>query len=404
MSKPCIAIDVSKESSHYLGYYDCNKKVTSKPKTFDHNKVGFKKIYDLYVKLKEETKIEPVIVLEYTRIYHLPLISFFDSNKLNYHLVSPLMSARHRLSTVSNVKTDKRDCLNLADMFFENKLSVFYKRNEFYQKLKDLNSEYSTNHIHLQKLEVTLNEKLDVIYPFFHTISSDFLSNNTLKFLKKFPHPTLLLANKMDDVISWYSKNCHHSIEYSTSYIQKVFDYAKSIVSGCSPTSNIVLSLTNTIKQLILLISIQNNVEQNMINLVKSDSNFDIIKSIPGIGDNLASRIIAEIGEISRFSKPEQINKYAGINPIIDQSGKRDGKHLCISKMGNKQLRSLLFLAVRSIIKKASSESDIKTFYYKKKAQPRIEPKVALIAAVNKLIRLIFSLCKNGKMYNPSQH
>ena len=138
--KPCIAIDVSKESSHFLGYYNFNSKVTSKPKTFDHNLVGFHKVYDLYQLLLQKTKIEPLIVLEYTGIYHLPLITFFESKNLKYHLVSPLLSARHRLSNVSNVKNDKRDCFNLAEMFFENKLGIFYKRNDFYQELKDLDS------------------------------------------------------------------------------------------------------------------------------------------------------------------------------------------------------------------------------------------------------------------------
>ena len=401
--KPCIAIDVSKESSHFLGYYNFNSKVTSKPKTFDHNLVGFHKVYDLYQLLLQKTKIEPLIVLEYTGIYHLPLITFFESKNLKYHLVSPLLSARHRLSNVSNVKNDKRDCFNLAEMFFENKLGIFYKRNDFYQELKDLDSEYSTNKIHLQKLEVTLNEKLAIIYPCFHSVISEFLAENTLKFLEQYPHPTILLESPMNDVITWYCENCHHSLKYSTKFINKIFNYAKSIVSGCKSNSNVVSSLLNTIKQLKVFLAIQNEVECKLISLAKKDSNFYIFTSIPGVGNNLAARLIAELGDISRFSKPEKINKYAGINPIINQSGKKDGNHLSISKMRNKQLRTILFNIVRSMIKKKSKPSALKAYYYNKKAQPRVLPKVALIATVNKLIRLIFSLCKNGQCFDPTQ-
>ena len=401
--KPCITIDVSKESSHYLGFYSLNSKVTSKPKTFDHKLVGFQKVYDLYQLLFQKTETEPLIILEYTGIYHLPLIKFFDSNNLKYHLVSPLLSARHRLSKVSNVKNDKRDCLNLAEMFFENKLGTFYKRNDFYQELKVLDSEYSTNKIHLQKLEVTLNEKLAIIYPCFHSVISDFLAENTLKFLEQYPHPTILLESPMNEVITWYCENCNHSLKYSTKFINKMFNYSKSIVSGCKSNSSLISSLLNTIKQLKLFLEIQNEVENKLISLAKKDSNFYILISIPGIGNNLAARLIAELGDITRFSKPEQINKYAGINPIINQSGKKDGTHLSISKMGNKQLRTILFNIVRAMIKKNSKPSALKAYYYKKKAQPRVLPKVALIATVNKLIRLIFSLCKNGQCFDPTQ-
>ena len=47
-----------------------------------------------------------------------------------------------------------------------------------------------------------------------------------------------------------------------------------------------------------------------MISLAKKDSNFYIFTSIPSVGNNLAARLIAELGDISRFSKPEQINAF----------------------------------------------------------------------------------------------
>ncbi len=400
--KPCIAIDVSKESSHYLGYYNSNSKVSSKPKIIDHNLVGFQKIYVLYNLLLQKTNLEPLIILEFTGIYHLSLVSFFESHNMKYHLVSPLLSARQRWSNVSNVKNDKRDCLTLAEMFYEDKLGIFYKRSQFYQDLKDLDSEYSTNRHHLQKLEVTLNEKLAIIYPCIKSVFSNLLADNALTFIENYPHPSILLNSSIDKVIIWFSKNCKHSLKYSTNFINKVFNYARLIVPGCSANSNIVSALLNTVKQLKLFISIQNEVESKLINFAKQDVNFYLLKSIHGIGDNLASRLIAELGDISRFSKPEKIIKYAGINPIINQSGIKDGNHLSISKMGNKKLRVILFNAVRSIIKRNSKNSTLKIYYYKKKAQPRVLPKVALVATVNKLIRLIFSLCKNGQAFDSS--
>ena len=160
--------------------------------------------------------------------------------------------------------------------------------------------------------------------------------------------------------------------------------------------------LLDTIKQLKLLLEIQNNIISKLIELAKQTPYFTIIRSIPGIGDLICARLIAEIGDISRFKKPEQINAFIGVDPIIDQSGIKDGKHLHISKKGNKIARSIFFLIVRSMVRKKVKDNQIKQYYSKKKAQPNIVPKVALFACVNKFIRMIHSLCKNGLIYEYS--
>ena len=93
---------------------------------------------------------------------------------------------------------------------------------------------------------------------------------------------------------------------------------------------------------------------------------FEYIRSIPGIGDNLTSRILAEFGSINKFNNANQIVAYADIDSQIYQSGKVSGNYLKISKKGNKNLRCLLFLAVTCMIKQ-SIKSNIVDFYKKKK-------------------------------------
>lgn len=125
--------------------------------------------------------------------------------------------------------------------------------------------------------------------------------------------------------------------------------------------------------------------------------NYDSIASIPGIGENLAARILAEIGDISRFNNASQLVAFSGVDPQIYQSGQVSGLHLRISKKGNKKLRCLSYLAVTCMIK-TSRDTSIVDFYKKKKADG-LAPKSALVASMNKLIRIIYSLCKNGCLF-----
>ena len=403
MSKPCICIDVSKNTSHVQGFINSIKTPVSKPFKIDHTLTEFNKIKDLYNKLVDLTNLKPLVIFEYTGVYHKCLIQFLELEKYDYHAVSPLKSAKHRNSEIRNAKTDKRDCKNLADMFYSDKLGTFYKHNSLYTNLKELNRAYHTNKIHLQKLEVTLNELIDTIFPCFDNLFSDLLSKSALDFLEIFYHPDLINNSSLEDITKFFmNSSIKHTESYSKSKATKLKAYASNIISGCSINSYTTLFLLNTIKQLKQLLDIQNNILTELIKLAKQTSNFDIIRSIPGIGDISCARLIAEIGDISRFKKPEQINAFIGVDPIINQSGIKDGKHLCISKKGNKIARSIIFLIVRSMVRKKVKDNPIKLYYYKKKAQPNIVPKVALFACVNKLIRMIHSLCKSGLIYEYS--
>lgn len=403
MLNPCIAVDISMESSHMLGFYDFNKKVTAKPQVIPHTLSGFNVLLNLFNKIKKETNIEPIIVFEYTGVYHKTLQLFLDDNNIQYHMIHPTKSSKHRQNKDNPIKTDSLDCINLAEMYYENNMGIFYKRSELYQNLKELDTYYQSNKEILQELEVTLCEKLAVIYPLYKTICSDILSENSLKFLFKFPHPKYFTNYNKDQFIEWYMNNCNHSYNYSLSQYNKILDYTNSIYSGCKENSIIVQSMIDTIFLIVNLLDIQQSVKEKLIALASNDKNFEIICSIPNIGKLTAARLIAEYGEISRFSTPKKMNKYAGINPCISQSGKLDGKHISISKKGNSILREVLFLAVRSMIKKDSKAFSIRNFYLKKKAQPRIHPKVALVATMNKFNRTLYSLCKKGTLYDPSQ-
>ena len=136
---------------------------------------------------------------------------------------------------------------------------------------------------------------------------------------------------------------------------------------------------------------------EEIVDMAKELPDFEYIRSIPEIGDNLASRILAELGDINKFNNANQIVAYAGIDPQIYQSGQVLGNHLKISKKGNKNLRCLLFLAVTCMIKQSISSSIVD--FYKKKKASGMKPKAAIVAAMNKTLRIIYSLCKNDSFF-----
>ena len=92
---------------------------------------------------------------------------------------------------------------------------------------------------------------------------------------------------------------------------------------------------------------------------------------------------------------------YAGLDPMIMQSGKQSGEHMHITKKGNSFLRSTLYLLITCLCR-YNPDSKI-ALYVSKKKNDGLHPKAAKIAGCNKLLRIIYSMLSNGTLYSETQ-
>ena len=97
-----------------------------------------------------------------------------------------------------------------------------------------------------------------------------------------------------------------------------------------------------------------------------------------------------------RFESAKELCSYAGLTPIIRQSGSSVNGRSRISKMGNAKLRNLLFMCSFNACK---YNKGCKTLYDRIVAKGKSK-KLALIAVCNKLLKQAFSIVKNGIPYD----
>jgi transposase len=86
--------------------------------------------------------------------------------------------------------------------------------------------------------------------------------------------------------------------------------------------------------------------------LAEKFDEYEIIRSIPGIGRKIAATIISEIGEIDQFNHPKKLVAYAGIDPSVFESGKFKATINKIKKRGSSRLRQVRYTAVQCGITK----------------------------------------------------
>lgn len=120
-----------------------------------------------------------------------------------------------------------------------------------------------------------------------------------------------------------------------------------------------------------------------------------LLRSIPGIGTLSAASLVAYVGDINRFSSPEKLVAYLGLDCRIRESGTSIHGKGHLTKRGNKQLRAVLFNA--AFIAQRYNP-DLKAFFEKKLAEGK-HHFVALCAVERKLVHLVYAVWKRGTPY-----
>ena len=158
------------------------------------------------------------------------------------------------------------------------------------------------------------------------------------------------------------------------------------------PTSK--ASIEQTIKFLRKQIS---KMEEEITNLSNKEykRQMDLLTSIKGISNTIASALIIATGGFTYFSSAKQISRFLGLCPTYQQSGTSVNVKGHINRNGDTYLRSQLYVAA---VSSTACNSACREAFVKMKERGKAG-KVAIIAVANKLIRQAFAVVTNNRPY-----
>jgi len=173
-------------------------------------------------------------------------------------------------------------------------------------------------------------------------------------------------------------------------------DLAKDRIPGVPTTVRTALSMIYS--QIEALDERIAKLEADISKIAKRDDEVERLLAIPGIGPVTASAVKAYVPDVGAFSNSRQFASWIGLTPrASDSGGKRHTGR--ISKRGNPMLRSLLFLAGLTAVRRAKIKAEADPWLAN--LASRKPYKVAAIAAANKIARVVWSLLRNGDEYRP---
>lgn len=118
------------------------------------------------------------------------------------------------------------------------------------------------------------------------------------------------------------------------------------------------------------------------------------LMTITGVNMIVALSVLAAIGDIGRFSSPEKLVSYFGLNPRVRQSGDKPAYHGRITKQGRSHARAMLVEAAWSV---ARTPGPLRAFF--KRIKEKRGNQVAAVATARKLTVIIWHLLTKGEQY-----
>ena len=390
-----LAIDVAKGKSMVSLISSCGE-VLINPYEINHTLNDFKNIDETIKELN--VFYNTAVIMESTGIYQMPVKRFFLENNYNVYIINPTYGKMYK-QNLRKTKTDKEDCLKLAEMFFIKNFKEYNEPELFYLNLNAMSRKYNTLIEAQTKLKNEFRNGVYEVFPEYEKIFKGNLifSSTSLEFIKKYPHADIISNTRIDALANTMAKLNGRHENYYLKKAKLIKDYASNSYPSISKEDQKVNNLLITLELLISYSKQLEKLKSDLIQKAKRNYMFDLITSIVGVGEFTASLIIAELGDISRFDNIKQLTAYCGLDPSIKQSGSSINIGGPISKAGNKYIRRILFVTVQNIIPITSRnfpDNDI-LLYYRKKRNEGKHHYVAVVDSTTKLLRKIFALCKS---------
>ena len=345
------------------------------------------------VKLINSYDEEVRVILEDTGHYHLPVVTLLVEKGIFTCCVNALRMKKFCSQSIRRAKTDKIDAVHIAQfgLTYWDELSPVKPPKAVYQELKVLARQYYQTVSMLVKAKVNLSNLLDQTMPGIKELMNDSPGNHKLTdFVKRYYHfgHILEMGEKRftSDYCKWAKKQGYRVYERLASEILAVAQNSIPVLPNSPVTKVVVLEAVRVLHEIEIS---RDTILAQMQELAKSLPEFYVIREMACIGDTLAPRIIAEIGDIRRFKNKHSLIAYAGIDAPPYQSGAFNATERHISKRGNSYLRKTGYEIMQCLIQHKPIGDPVYEFIYKKRLEGKCGKK-AMIAGLNKFLRIYY--------------
>lgn len=342
------------------------------------------------------------IGLEPTGDYHRSLAHRLLSAGFEVVSINSVAQARYREAMFNSWdKNDPKDAAVILEMLrreaFQRYVDPMIAGTHDLQELAK--TYYQVSKARTKAQHSLINHGLPLYFPEMHRYWACTRNEWFIRFLLQFPTPSHVRALSKEAFVSAAWDVVGRKVNKQAK-LEEMWEMAGATTAlphalDCLAVDMFKVTLTRYQQ----LNQLRNELEARAIQVLDGRPEFDHLQTLPGIGPIIALTILAEAGDVRRFSHHRQFLKYCGFDLAKQQSGNYRGKER-LSKRGNARLRLAFWLAGVGAVRMRENSFRNKYERYIQSAPDDADVRrKALTAVAAKMARVAYSLCKTNQPY-----
>jgi len=390
-----VGIDVSKGRSTVAALRPMGE-VAIAPSEVVHSAVGLERLAYQIIGLGEDTRV----VMEATGRYHEPIAAALHEMGIWVAVLNPIVIKQSGAGSVRKVKNDRKDALKIAKYGLDNwsRLREHTPMDATRQQLKLFSRQYNLYMATSVSLQNNLISLLDKTFPGANELfSSPPKADGRCKwveFVTTFWHCDCITHITPKAFYERYAKWCKR-LGYNYSQDKAEDLYASS--AGHFPTlprnANTKLLITCAAAELTAFNKTLATIRAEVTRLAQQLPEYDTVRAMFGVGEITGAQLMAELGDVRRFSNRGAIVGFSGVDPQVNESGSFVPKSNPASKRGSPHLRKTLYQVVSTYLRRSPADEPVYQFLDKKRSEGK-PYYVYMTAAANKFLRIYYARVK----------
>ncbi len=291
-------------------------------------------------------------------------------------------------------KTDRRDAFVLADTGRTRRHQVHWldaRDDELLAQLRVLNGYDADLAADATRLSNRLRDALTGVSPALERVLGPRLHHPGVRdLLARHPVPEALAQAGRGRIARIIRKRSPRLAKALAAAVAEALD-AQTVVVPVETVMGRVIA--EVVVELDRMLERRKRIETEIAELFSAHPFGRILGTLPGIGPRTGSRILAEIGDGSRFANGSRLASYAGLAPVTRQSGsslRGEGR----SRRGNHRLKNAMFLAAFASLRDPASRA----FYDRKRAEGK-QHNAAVICLARRRCDVILAMLRSRRAY-----
>lgn len=399
-----VGIDISKSKSTIAVVRPFGE-IVSKPFEVSHTSSALANLISSLRALPGDTRI----VMEHTGRYYEPILRSLSAAGFFVCAVNPKLIKDYGNNSLRKLKTDKADALKIARYALDNwpSLCQYTSMDTLRSQLKTLNRQFAFYTKQKVACKNNLIALLDMTFPGVNTLfDSPVRSDGSQKwvdFTSSFWHVDCVRSIGPSAFSVRYRKWCKRNhYNFQQEKPAEIFHAAKDLIAVFPKDTTTKLIIKQAIEQLNSISVIVERLRAEMHSLAEQLSEYPVVMAMHGVGPSLGPQLMAEIGDITRFTRREALTAFAGVDPGANQSGDYDAKSVHASKRSSPYLRKTLFQIMDCLIQTKPSDDPVYRFMDKKRSEGKLYY-VYMTAGANKFLRIYYGRVKEYLSLLPDQ-